>query len=109
MHQRTFHEVYRMAMPVFVPDALGLYRVQRSSNWGYSSYGVHEAQGSASRPEPWWNSFRAMPDVVVYHQQNADWEQLPHVQRFASVPGLLHKLQTTDLADVSNCMAHFHD
>lgn len=127
VHQRTFHEVYVMGVPLFVPDALGLYRAQRAANWGYASYGCapmprSEAEldatellakpgnepASGASAEPWWNSFGASPEVVVPFQQLADWEQLPYVQRFGSVPGLLDAVATANLQLISQRMIAFH-
>jgi len=117
VHQRTFHEVYRMGMPIFMPDSFGLFRAQRGANWGYTSYGGSlGAEFVAPGDEalmllphaPWWNSFNATPDVVATFQQFADWEQFPHVQRFASLPALLDALLTVDLDDISRGMRSFH-
>merc|ERR1712187_887268 len=111
-----------MGMPLFVPDAVSLYRVQRAANWGYSSYGgglldhehIHTAckdpvcLWSNTSLKPWWNSFNETPEVVIHFQQYSDWEQLPHVQRFASIPGLLDALLSIDLQQVSERMIAFH-
>merc|ERR1740121_2137844 len=67
-----------------------------------------QAGATAAPLSPWWNSFNATPDVVVHFQSLADWEQLPHVQRFASLPGLLEILLTVDLAELSKKMLEFH-
>lgn len=116
LHQRTFHEVYRMGVPLFMPDASGLFRAQRGANWGYSSYGGvlpdqllgPTAAASALPYAPWWNSFNATPEVVISLQQFADWEQFPHVQRFGSLPGLLSGLLAANLAEISSQMRVYH-
>merc|ERR1712061_71953 len=106
IHQRTFHEVYKIGVPLLMPDSYGLYRVQRSANWGYTSYGgalrytdtgVEEHLASRARPEsalvPWWNSFNAQPEgAPIYFQRMADWEQFPHVLRFSNLAELLRQL-----------------
>merc|ERR1711933_49971 len=96
---------------------MGLFRVQRGANWGYASYGgtlpeqllASTGLAAAALPyPPWWNSFNATPDIVTTFMQFADWEQFPHVQRFASLPQLLDGLLTADLADLSAQMRGFH-
>ncbi|CAJ1330337.1 unnamed protein product, partial [Effrenium voratum] len=108
LHQRTFHELFRMAMPLFLPDALGMYRLQRAANWGYASYGGR-LPGMVSRHPfpPWWCTYRALPETVLYWQQFADWEQA-HVQRFGSLPQLVLDLSELDLAEVSSKMMEKH-
>ena len=72
LHQRTFHEVYRMGMPLLMPDADGLYRAQKMSNWGYSSYGARLVTLEEDRKHPfppWWNSFNATPEIVSYWER----------------------------------------
>ena len=117
LHQRTFHEVYKMGMPLFMPDAFGLFRAQRAANWGYSSYGAVLSEDFCEGCkitawdlpfDPWWNSFNATPEVVTFFQQFADWESLPHVQRFASLPGLLDGLLSADLEELSARMTRLH-
>eukprot|EP00929_Paragymnodinium_shiwhaense_P102852 TRINITY_DN66074_c0_g2_i1.p1 TRINITY_DN66074_c0_g2~~TRINITY_DN66074_c0_g2_i1.p1 ORF type:complete len:586 (+),score=81.04 TRINITY_DN66074_c0_g2_i1:89-1759(+) len=112
IHQRTFHEVYKMGVPLLMPDVLGMYRLQRLANWGYTSYGgrLQDVEAaSMSSMKPWWDSFKATPDgPPAVFQRMADWEQMPHVQRFQSVPALLDKLQTIDLSSISRSMISFH-
>eukprot|EP00928_Gymnodinium_smaydae_P089412 TRINITY_DN73380_c0_g1_i1.p1 TRINITY_DN73380_c0_g1~~TRINITY_DN73380_c0_g1_i1.p1 ORF type:complete len:1080 (-),score=144.82 TRINITY_DN73380_c0_g1_i1:11-3148(-) len=129
LHQRTFHELYQIGVPLLVPDPYGLYRAQRVSNWGYASYGTRTDQGKASANpasavyfgfpavehaavEPWWDSFHAPPfpdGAPLVFQQAADWEQFPHVLRFESVPDLLARLRTLPSAEVSAKMRTYHD
>merc|ERR1712150_36893 len=115
LHQRTFHEVYRMGMPLFVPDALTLYRMQRTVNWGYSSYacrlpesmydeqsmGLADSARSHNGYDPWWDSYSESASKVLYWQRFADWEQMPAVQRFASIPALLQHLVSIDFEAIS--------
>eukprot|EP00931_Biecheleriopsis_adriatica_P004393 TRINITY_DN106071_c0_g1_i1.p1 TRINITY_DN106071_c0_g1~~TRINITY_DN106071_c0_g1_i1.p1 ORF type:complete len:1542 (+),score=306.10 TRINITY_DN106071_c0_g1_i1:15-4640(+) len=112
LHQRTFHEAYRMGMPLFMPDAFGLFRAQRMSNWGYASYGGRlvdlESSSDSQQFPPWWNSFNATPEVVVHLQNFADWEQMPHIQRFASLPSLITAFRSADLSKISSDMLVFH-
>ena len=111
LHQRTFHEVYRMGMPLLMPDANGLYRSQKMSNWGYSSYGARLPTLEEDRRHPfppWWNSFEAAPEIVNYWERFADWQQMPHVQRFSSLPGLVVQTLRLDLVKTSNEMQQFH-
>ncbi|CAE7362411.1 unnamed protein product [Symbiodinium necroappetens] len=115
LHQRTFHEAYRMAIPLLMPDSASLFRAQRMSNWGYASYGAStvglDAGGSSSPRHPfppWWNSFNATPDVIGYWVQFADWEQLPHIQRFATLPGLIVQAATMNLQQISKSMLEHH-
>jgi len=105
IHQRTFHEVYRMGVPLFMPDSRGLYRVQRASNWGYSSYsGRLRGVTAGDALDFWWDSFSAGPDVVIPLQQFADWEQFPEVQRFSSLPDLVRQLLEADLESLHRKM-----
>ncbi|CAL1145984.1 unnamed protein product [Cladocopium goreaui] len=111
LHQRTFHEVYRMGMPLLMPDADGLYRAQKMSNWGYSSYGARLVTLEEDRKHPfppWWNSFNATPEIVSYWERFADWQQMPHVQRFSSLPGLVVQTLQLDLRKTSFDMLTFH-
>ncbi|CAE7237725.1 unnamed protein product [Symbiodinium sp. CCMP2456] len=115
LHQRTFHEAYRLAIPLLMPDSASLFRAQRMSNWGYASYGAStvglDADGSSSPRHPfppWWNSFNATPDVIGYWVQFADWEQLPHIQRFATLPGLIVQAVTMNLQQISKSMLEHH-
>eukprot|EP00929_Paragymnodinium_shiwhaense_P043367 TRINITY_DN22304_c0_g2_i3.p1 TRINITY_DN22304_c0_g2~~TRINITY_DN22304_c0_g2_i3.p1 ORF type:complete len:381 (+),score=37.13 TRINITY_DN22304_c0_g2_i3:939-2081(+) len=122
IHQRTFHEVYKMGVPLMVPDELGLYRLQRVSNWGYTSYGGSlsrktkaKQRASAIDQDPtnsmdaWWNSFQAAPEAApLYFQQLADWHRMPHVMRFSSVPDFFAQLQAADLTATSQSMRGFH-
>ena len=111
LHQRTFHEVYRMGMPLLMPDADGLYRSQKMSNWGYASYGarLELSEDTYRHPfPPWWNSFNATPEVVNYWERFADWQQMPHVQRFSSLPGLVVQTLKLDLHKTSMDMLAFH-
>eukprot|EP00913_Durusdinium_trenchii_P034870 g32618.t1 len=110
LHQRTFHEVYRMAMPLLMPDAEGLFRAQKMCNWGYASYGARLAQlPESTHPfEPWWNSWSSSPQLVSYWERFSDWQQMPHVQRFASLPGLVVLSLQLDLEQITAEMSDFH-
>lgn len=118
LHQRTFHELYAMGMPIFMPDSLGLYRVQRVASWGRPSYsaslraagpkGPDEDAGNEA-PEPWWNAYTARPEVVAQFLPWSDWEQFPLVQRFPSLPGLLDALLEVDLPLLAKQMLAFRD
>eukprot|EP00931_Biecheleriopsis_adriatica_P087473 TRINITY_DN61937_c0_g1_i1.p1 TRINITY_DN61937_c0_g1~~TRINITY_DN61937_c0_g1_i1.p1 ORF type:complete len:963 (+),score=152.03 TRINITY_DN61937_c0_g1_i1:58-2889(+) len=110
LHQRTFHEVYRMGMPLFLPGDVWLYRLQLNVNWGYSSYaGRLPLPIEESFHEPWWNAYSETISKVMFWQQFADWQQLPHVQRFTSIPDLLQQLLTADLEVINKMMLVFHE
>lgn len=51
--------------------------------------------------EPWWNSWSSSPQLVSYWERFSDWQQMPHVQRFASLPGLVVLSLQLDLEQIT--------
>eukprot|EP00397_Hematodinium_sp_SG-2012_P003537 GEMP01003545.1.p1 GENE.GEMP01003545.1~~GEMP01003545.1.p1 ORF type:complete len:1146 (+),score=225.25 GEMP01003545.1:62-3499(+) len=109
--QRTFHEIYRMHIPLFIPDDKWLSRLQVHSNWGYRSYGANTnyTQRLAANGHPpfaWW-ARDALTDHVMYYMPLADWNNFPHILRFR---GVAHFFTFSDaqILEASARMGAFH-
>jgi len=103
--QRTFHELYRMHLPLFVPSDDWLLRIQEHSNWGYRSYGARTNYTTGEK-FPWW-ARDAPPDHVMYYMPLADWNNFPHILRFDSVAHFF-TFSDDDILDASTRMAAFY-
>lgn len=105
----TFPEAYAMGLPIFLPQDEWLYRLQKSVPYGFMVYDgrlpqLNEPAESGGEPPPFWaQKQRSMP-AVLHWLSTSDYSTWPHVQRFASIPQLLHDIAEADMKKLSHGM-----
>jgi len=103
----TFFELYRMAVPLFVPS------VSLLTQWELSARVLTERVYWKHAPSPLRRPRSANPNAVGDKAALEHWIPksdpyvFPHVQYFDSAADLAHKLRSTDLRAVSTLMARY--
>ena len=99
----TFHELYAMNMPLFVPDSLWLARLwpKQMTSYGRSHPNLHQQlhlpdSGHPSGPTPYPSLDHMARDfpTMLYWAQSYAFIEMPGVQVFASIPQLIWSLST---------------
>ncbi|CAJ1348896.1 unnamed protein product [Effrenium voratum] len=106
----TFHELYAMHMPMFIPDTLWLARLwpKQMTSYGRSHPNLHRQMRPNDRhPTPYPSLDFLSRDflTMVYWAKSFSGLDLPGVQRFTSIPDLLLGLEEVDLKQISREMA----
>lgn len=115
-----FNELYSMTMPILMPEPRWMYTLMQHSlsqtkvNWW------HIRAETVSGSLPWaserdfplpflpWVTSNASLREVAYWYELTDFVQFPHVVNFASVPDMLYKLRTLDVAATREGMRQFN-
>jgi len=118
IHQRTFIELYRMLIPMFMPNAEWFLRLPLIAPFGTFAYNgslpaedqsLDTAMDSAQHGVPFSFDPNSATARAVFHWYHySDYAHFPHVSRCNSIPDLLGQLSTTDFEAVShNMQSHY--
>lgn len=115
-----FFELYRMAIPMFVPGPKLLSRwhlkrnVLHERTWS-GAHGARSYHSAIGRNVDSKSSLMLDPnddtsfDAIYEWVQLSDFYQFPHVQQFESLDHLIELLGSADLASISSSMMEFNE
>eukprot|EP00929_Paragymnodinium_shiwhaense_P027959 TRINITY_DN16297_c0_g1_i1.p1 TRINITY_DN16297_c0_g1~~TRINITY_DN16297_c0_g1_i1.p1 ORF type:complete len:746 (-),score=104.65 TRINITY_DN16297_c0_g1_i1:37-2274(-) len=115
LHQRTFIELYRMSIPIFMPDAEWLIRLPLVAPFGTFAYhGVASGRDADALPGaadvPTFFSAEDATVRAVYHWYSySDYAHFPHIEKCKSIPDLLLRLASADYAAIATSMKTHYD
>ena len=116
LHALAFMEIYGLHVPLFVPTAELLLKVERVGSFPDQIAEVFDTRDrdfpigmELLGPAPFWaKDVRAPVQQVAFWWKYSFMVRLPHVSEFASIPELVHQLAALDRGAVVRSMRAAH-